>query len=72
MPGTDIVYVRVTDDVKPKREYSVVESAVIKGVHTVLDKPAAEADGTPIPPKYTPAALAAGESGQKATTQKES
>ena len=59
-------YVRVTDDVKPKREYSVVASAVDPAVHTVLkDKPGANPDGSPIPPKYTPAALAAGEPDKK-------
>lgn len=64
-------YVRVTDDVKPKREYSVVAEAVDPEVHKVLkDKPAAEADGTPLPPKYTPESLA-GNSGQKATTKNE-
>jgi hypothetical protein len=63
-------YVRVTDEVKPRREYSVVESAVDPEVHKVLDKPATEADGTPLPPKYTPESLAG--SGQKATEKKES
>ena len=54
----DRKYVRVTDDVKPRREYSVVESAVDPKVHTVLtDKPGAYADGQPIPPKYTPDSL---------------
>lgn len=67
----DIEWVRVTDEVKPKREYSVVASAVVEGVHTVLkDKPGANPDGTPVPPKYTPEALA-GQSGQTATTTKE-
>lgn len=65
------VYVRVTDDVKPRREYSVVESAVDPDVHKVLDKPGAEPDGTPLAPKYLPESLA-GTSGQKANTTKES
>lgn len=49
-------WVRVTDDVKPRREYSIRESQLTE-VHEVLDKPAAYADGTAIAPKYTPAAL---------------
>lgn len=65
-------FVRVTDDVKPKREYSVPASAVDSEVHTVLDKPGASPDGTPLPPKYTPGSLAGNDSGQKATTKKES
>lgn len=47
-------YVRVTDEVKPRREYSVVASAVDPDVHKILDKPGAATDGTPFPPKYTP------------------
>lgn len=67
---SDPQYVRVTDEVKPKREYSVVDSAVVEGVHTVLDKPAAFGDGSPIPPKYAPESLSK-ETGQKADTTKE-
>lgn len=66
----DPIYVRVTDEVKPKREYSVVESAVEEGIHTVLDKPGAYPDGSPIPPKYTPDSLS-NKSGHQATTKKE-
>lgn len=67
----DIEYVRVTDDVKPKREYSVVASAVDPKHHTVLKgKPATEADGTPLPPKFAPESLA-GPSGQSAESTKE-
>lgn len=70
-------YLRVTDDVKPKREYSVVASAVDLEVHKVLDKPGAYPDGSPIEPKYTPDSLSSksgdssANSGQKAATQKE-
>lgn len=64
-------YVRVTDEVKPKREYSVVKSAVDAEFHVVLDKPAAEADGSPLPPKYTPESLSSPR-GQSADTKKES
>lgn len=67
----EIQWVRVTDEVKPKREYSVVESAVDDKVHTVLDKPGANLDGTPIPPKYTPESLAGPKSGQSAESTKE-
>ncbi len=49
-------YVRVTDDVKPRREYSVPASQVSEA-HTVLKKPGAFADGTPRPPKYAPAGV---------------
>ena len=51
-------YVRVTDEVKPRREYSVVRSALIEGVHQVLNKPGAHPDGQPIAPKHTPDELA--------------
>lgn len=73
-------YVRVTDDVKPYREYSVVASAVDPDVHKVLDKPATYSDGQPIEPKYTPeslsskkadAAPAPAPSGQSAKPEKE-
>lgn len=73
-------YVRVTDDVKPYREYSVVASAVDPEVHKVLDKPATYSDGQPIEPKHTPEALsskkadatpASAQSGQKADSSKE-
>ena len=68
----EIEWVRVTDEVKPKREYSVVASAVDEKLHTVLkDKPGANLDGTPVPPKYTPESLA-GNRGQSADTKKES
>lgn len=73
-------YVRVTDDVKPYREYSVVASAVDPDVHKVLDKPATYSDGQPIEPKHTPQALsskkadaapASAPSGQSAKPEKE-
>ncbi len=51
-------WVRVTDEVKPRREYSIRESQVTED-HEVLEKPAAYADGTPIPPKYTPDEMSA-------------
>lgn len=57
-------YVRVTDEVRPRREYSIVESTFDPDVHARLDKPAAHHDGTPIPPKYTPAALVAESDGE--------
>lgn len=63
-------YVRVTDDVKPRREYSVVASAVTEA-HKVLGTPATHPDGTPLDAKYTPESLS--KSGQSAdTTKKES
>ncbi|MCW2785246.1 MAG: hypothetical protein JWP74_1763 [Marmoricola sp.] len=72
-------YIRVTDEVKPYREYSVVASAVDPNVHKVLDKPGAYSDGQPIEPKYTPEALsgkadatpAPAPNGQKADPSKE-
>lgn len=73
-------FIRVTDEVKPKREYSIVESAFIEGVHTKLDKPGANLDGTAIEPKYTPQSLsskkadadsASAPSGQQAKPEKE-
>ena len=68
MPDIDVVYVRVTDEVKPRREYSVVESAVDPDVHTVLkDKPATSSDGVPLPPKYEPESLSS-KRGQSAET----
>lgn len=69
MPFPD--YVRVTDEVKPRREYSVVRSALIEGVHKVLDdKPGAYPDGTPVEPKYAPESLSSNR-GQSADTTKE-
>lgn len=69
----DIEWVRVTDEVKPKREYSIVASTFDKDVHKKVDKPATEADGTPLPPKYTPESLAGNNNrGQSADTKKES
>lgn len=50
-------FVRVTDDVKPRREYTIPVSALQDGVHEVLDKPATSTDGQPLAPKYTPEAL---------------
>lgn len=63
-------YVRVTDEVKPRREYSVVASAVDPDVHKVLDKPAAYPDGTPLEPKHAPESLSSNR-GQSADTPKE-
>lgn len=50
-------FLRVTDDVKPRREYTIVAESFIDGAHIVLDKPATAADGSVLPPKYTPDAL---------------
>ncbi len=49
-------YVRVTDEVKPRREYTITaEQAESFGSDIkVLDKPAVGGDGYPLPPKYTP------------------
>lgn len=49
-------YVRVTDEVKPRREYTITaELAESLGSDVkVLDKPATGVDGYPLPPKYTP------------------
>lgn len=49
-------YVRVTDEVKPRREYTITaELAESLGSDIkVLDKPATGDDGYPLPPKYTP------------------
>lgn len=55
------VYIRVTDEVKPRREYSIVESTFDPDVHERLDKPAASADGTPLAAKHTPVELTTGE-----------
>lgn len=78
MPINPIDYVRVTDEVKPRREYSIVRSAYDPEIHQLLDKPATESDGTPLPPKYAPESLsspvepATTQSGQKAEPKKES
>lgn len=52
-------WVRVTDEVTPRREYSLLESQVTEDHEVLSDKPAAYADGTPIPPKYLPAQMSA-------------
>ena len=57
MPDLDVVYIRVTDEVKPRREYSIVESTFDPDVHTKLDKPGAAPDGQPLPAKSTPESL---------------
>jgi hypothetical protein len=57
MPEIGTEYVRVTDDVKPRREYSIVASAFIEGVHKKVDGDATGPDGVPIAPKHTPEAL---------------
>lgn len=52
-------FIRVTDEVKPRREYTIPASSFDEGTHKKLDKPATAADGTPLPPKYTPEAMGA-------------
>lgn len=55
MATTDLPdHVRVTDEVKPRREYTITRARYLAtpDVFTVLDKPAVRADGTPVPPKY--------------------
>lgn len=52
-------YLRVTDDVKPRREYTI-RARQLAPSQRVLKKPATHLDGTPIPAKYTPAAIATG------------
>lgn len=54
-------YVRVTDEVKPRREYSIVASTFDAEIHQKLEKTAAAADGTPLAAKHTPVELATGE-----------
>lgn len=72
MPDPSIEFVRVSDEVKPRREYSIVASTFDESIHTeVKGSPAAGPDGVPLPPKYTPEALSRTESGQKADTPKE-
>lgn len=44
-------FVRVRDK-DTKHEYSVVASAVDPEFQTVIDKPAAHSDGTPLPAKH--------------------
>jgi hypothetical protein len=56
MPETP-EWLRVTDEVKPRREYTI-HRGQLRETHEVLDKPALARDATPIPAKYTPAALA--------------
>lgn len=63
-------YVRVTDEVKPRREYSVVKSAFDPEIHTEVKGDATTTDGSPLPPKYTPESLS-NKSGQKAESKKE-
>lgn len=47
-------HVRVTDDVKPRREYTITrrQFEARPGVFTELDKPALTPAGEPLPPKY--------------------
>ncbi|MFI5426054.1 hypothetical protein [Aeromicrobium sp. UC242_57] len=47
-------YVRVTDEVKPRREYTITRRQfdARPGIFTELDKPATTVSGEPIPPKY--------------------
>lgn len=53
-------YLRVTDSVKPRREYTITEHQLCDD-HTMLDKSPFMPDGcTPLPPKYTPDALGSG------------
>lgn len=51
-------FLRVTDEVKPRREYTIRASQLTEA-HKVLDKPAVYPDGALIPAKYTPAEMAA-------------
>lgn len=79
---SESIYLRVTDEVKPRREYTITRSQLSE-CHTVLDKPATAPDGTPLPAKHTPASLAgvaddggkksseASTSGPKASKKKE-
>lgn len=53
----DGYFIRVTDDVKPRREYTIAASSFDEKVHKPLDKAAVAADGTPLPPKYTPESM---------------
>lgn len=65
-------YVRVTDEVKPRREYTITAArAKSLGADVkVLDKPATGQDGHPLPPKYTPSKTsAASASGSKTATE---
>lgn len=55
----DGYFIRVTDDVKPRREYTIPASAFDEAAHKKLNKPATAADGTALPPKYTPEAMGA-------------
>lgn len=73
-------YIRVTDEVTPRREYSIVASAFDPKVHKKLEKPGAHVDGQPIETKYAPESLsstkadatpAPAPSGQKADPSKE-
>ena len=65
-------YVRVTDEVKPRREYTIT-AARAKSLGSdvkVLDKPATGQDGHPLPPKYAPTKTSgASASGSKAATE---
>ena len=74
-------YLRVTDEVKPRREYTIHASQK-SDAHVVLDKPATYVDGSLIPAKYTPADMARAAEpepepaststrGRKANTEKE-
>lgn len=65
-------FIRVTDDVTPKREYSINADSFIEGVHNKVDKDAVSADGSPLPPKYKPEPLSGKSSGHKAESSKES
>ncbi len=65
-------FVRVTDDVKPRREYTVPEGAVTDAHKVLADKAATYPDGRPLPAKHAPDSLSS-KSGPKAetTTNKE-
>lgn len=59
MQFPDGYFIRVTDDVKPRREYTIPASTFDPDVHDQLDKPATSPDGQPLVAKYTPEALGA-------------
>lgn len=52
-------FLRVTDDVQPRREYTINAESLMHAHKVLKGKRATANDGTPLPPKHTPDGLAA-------------
>lgn len=63
-------YLRVRDNERPELEFSVVESAFEADNTTVIDEPAADVNGDPLP-AVVKSTRSGGKPGQKAASDKE-